>query len=409
MALDAVEDPMPANPDASARCPCRLAPSRAPAACSTTSSPPRSVVIPTASTRDDPYDDEDFELLTDGGQEIINDGNAGGSSLLSEVFAYEVLERCELASLLATEMEVSYLDPDSKITDLLVEIDGMKIGVSVTRAVGYPREAPYPLATAKSLLQKKLEGILDSSENVAPEHKWVKQILHVARLQRRPRHRDGTGWNETADTLKADHYSPLHVTTADDSSCKQQLIPPGCRRDAAALSLAPAAPSSEVLRPRASARRAPQPPREAASSSADAARTTARGCSRCAPRAGRLSIERRKKVAVKVGSAGGSLSVRVQCVRPAPHPLVQYHVGPNHPIAGVLTRTPIGRWQGVVPSHQSRPRWRGRWYRPRPQGTEDGFREAPTTLPHGKTRSSPAQTTRRSPTAEPARCDMWAG
>ncbi|MGI5860457.1 MAG: hypothetical protein ACOX6T_00200 [Myxococcales bacterium] len=165
---------------------------------------------------DDPYDDEDFELLTDGGQEIINDGNAGGSSLLSEVFAYEVLERCELASLLATEMEVSYLDPDSKITDLLVEIDGMKIGVSVTRAVGYPREAPYPLATAKSLLQKKLEGILDSSENVAPEHKWVKQILHVLAYSADHATVMEQAWNETADTLKADTILLITVTDGDD-------------------------------------------------------------------------------------------------------------------------------------------------------------------------------------------------
>lgn len=165
---------------------------------------------------DDPYDDEDFELLTEGGQEIINDGNAGGSSLLSEVFAYEVLERCELASLLATEMEVNYLDPDSKITDLLVEIDGMKIGVSVTRAVGYPRDAPYPLATAKSLLQKKLEGILDSSENVAPEHKWVKQILHVLAYSADHAAVMEQAWNETADTLKADTILIVTVTDGDD-------------------------------------------------------------------------------------------------------------------------------------------------------------------------------------------------
>ena len=44
---------------------------------------------------DDPYDESDLAELTDGGREIISDGNAGGSSLFSEVFAYEVLARCE--------------------------------------------------------------------------------------------------------------------------------------------------------------------------------------------------------------------------------------------------------------------------------------------------------------------------
>ena len=63
---------------------------------------------------DNPYDTSDYALLTAGGQEIIDDGNAGGSSLYSEVFAYEVLSRCEGAMLLKTETEVIYDDPKEK-------------------------------------------------------------------------------------------------------------------------------------------------------------------------------------------------------------------------------------------------------------------------------------------------------
>jgi hypothetical protein len=128
---------------------------------------------------DDPYDDDELELLTPGGQEIWNDGNAGGSSIYSEIFAYEMLYRCELAVLLKTETEVEYTVPDSKITDLLVEIDGVRIGVSVTRAVGWPRDAEWTPAQAAVLLEKKLEGIIDSSSAVAPEDAWEKQILHI--------------------------------------------------------------------------------------------------------------------------------------------------------------------------------------------------------------------------------------
>jgi hypothetical protein len=128
---------------------------------------------------DDGYDDADEPRLTEGGREIIRDGNAGGSSLFSEIFAYEVLNRCEGALLLKTETEVEYLDPMSKLTDLLVEIDGMKVGVSVTRAVGFPRDAPYTEAQAQMLLEDKLSDILISSANVAPGDRWVKQILHV--------------------------------------------------------------------------------------------------------------------------------------------------------------------------------------------------------------------------------------
>jgi SAM-dependent methyltransferase len=93
------------------------------------------------------YMDADLSQLTTGGQKIIADGNAGGSSLMSEVFAYEVLARCELAALLKTELEIDY-DDVGTITDLLVEIDGYKIGVSVTRAVAFPFEDPYTAAQA---------------------------------------------------------------------------------------------------------------------------------------------------------------------------------------------------------------------------------------------------------------------
>ncbi len=128
---------------------------------------------------DDPYDESDYEDLTEGGQEILDDGNAGGSSILSEVFAYEVLHRCEGATLLKTEMEVVYNDPAGKLTDLLVDFDGTKVGVSVTRAVGYPRDDPYTEDAAKNILEQKLQGVLDSTANVSAEDAWSKQILHI--------------------------------------------------------------------------------------------------------------------------------------------------------------------------------------------------------------------------------------
>jgi hypothetical protein len=128
---------------------------------------------------EDGYDKEDYDRLTAGGREIIDDGNAGGSSIMSEVFSYELLERCEQARLLKTETEVLYTDPMSKLTDLLVEIDGMKVGVSVTRAVAFPFDDPYPPERALSLLNDKLSDILISTANVDPADAWVKQILYI--------------------------------------------------------------------------------------------------------------------------------------------------------------------------------------------------------------------------------------
>jgi hypothetical protein len=124
------------------------------------------------------YTEADLDQLTAGGQEIIADGNEGGSSLYSEVFAYEVLARCELAALTHTETEIEY-DVVGPITDLRVTIDGLPLGVSVTRAVAFPFEDPYTVEQARDLLEDKLTDILESSANVAETHRWDKQILAV--------------------------------------------------------------------------------------------------------------------------------------------------------------------------------------------------------------------------------------
>jgi hypothetical protein len=142
-------------------------------------SPDPSVIVNAIDFGADPWDNPaDLGLLTTGGQEMVADGNAGGSSLESEIFSLEVLIRCEGATLVKTETEVVYDVPGS-ITDILVEIDGMKVGVSVTRAVGFPRDAAYTEATASALLTRKLTDIQESTANVSAGDRWVKQILHV--------------------------------------------------------------------------------------------------------------------------------------------------------------------------------------------------------------------------------------
>lgn len=125
------------------------------------------------------YTEADATRLSAGAQEILAEGTAGGSSGLSEAFAFEVLSRCEGASLVKSETEIVYDPVTSKKTDILVEIDGHKIGVSVTRAVGFPRDAPYTVDNALPLIQRKFGDILESSANVVAGDAWVKQVLHV--------------------------------------------------------------------------------------------------------------------------------------------------------------------------------------------------------------------------------------
>lgn len=125
------------------------------------------------------FTEADRARLTEDGRTVLDTPNAGGSSLLSEVFSFEILARCEGAALLLTENEVDYDPMQSKKTDLVVEIDGLRIGVSVTRAVIFPRDAPYTVARSVELLTDKLSDVLESSANVVPEQAWRKQILHV--------------------------------------------------------------------------------------------------------------------------------------------------------------------------------------------------------------------------------------
>ncbi len=119
------------------------------------------------------------EYMSPGATEIWTDGNAGGSSIYSEIFAFEISSQCEDVILLKTETEILYIDPQGKMTDLLVEIDGVKIGVSVTRAFIWPLGTPLTPARAEEILVDKLGDVLISSANVAPEDQWQKQILVV--------------------------------------------------------------------------------------------------------------------------------------------------------------------------------------------------------------------------------------
>lgn len=164
----------------------------------------------------DPYDDSDLGLLTEGGREIISDGNAGGSSLLSEVFSFEVLARCEGAELLKTETEIIYLDPAGKKTDLLVMVGTSKLGVSVTRAVGWPRDEPYTVETAEALLIQKLSGVNASSLNVSDADSWVKQILHIVAYAHEHAQSLEEAYGLLAEDIRDDTIVIVTVSDGDD-------------------------------------------------------------------------------------------------------------------------------------------------------------------------------------------------
>ncbi len=127
---------------------------------------------------DHAYSEDDEELLSGGGMTILAEGNAGGSSIVSEIFAFEVLNQCEAMTLLKTETAIVY-DGPSKKTDFLAEKDGVRVGVSVTRAQTFPLGGDLTEQAATELLDGKLADILESSANVSDGDRWEKQILAV--------------------------------------------------------------------------------------------------------------------------------------------------------------------------------------------------------------------------------------
>lgn len=114
--------------------------------------------------------------LSADGTKIRDVPNAGGSSVISEVLSFELLQKCFKAKLLKTEMEVSYFPEGGSITDYVCEIFGTKLGVSVTRAMKF-RGGKFTEEDAEHLLSKKLKGVIQSSRNTLEN--WNKQVLHV--------------------------------------------------------------------------------------------------------------------------------------------------------------------------------------------------------------------------------------
>ncbi|MEO7091835.1 MAG: hypothetical protein ABI175_01210, partial [Polyangiales bacterium] len=142
--------------------------------------------------------------------------NAGGSSGLSEVFAFEQLSRCEQATLVKTETQIVY-DTPGKITDLEVLIAGHKIGVSVTRAVAFPFGQPYTLAAASTLITKKLTDIQASTMNVSAADKWDKQILAVLAWDDQAADIVAQAWTAADAQTKADTIVIVTVTAGEDT------------------------------------------------------------------------------------------------------------------------------------------------------------------------------------------------
>ena len=155
------------------------------------------------------------EDLSAGSQEILSDGNLNSGSLYSEIFAFEMLYRCETATVLQTETEIEYNDPNGKKTDLIIAINQQEFGISITRAFNYPPEDPYTQEAAVTLLEDKLSDIELSSANVS-NPTWERQILSIIAYS--PEHASQiiSAWENLDDNIKGDTIIYVTATNGDD-------------------------------------------------------------------------------------------------------------------------------------------------------------------------------------------------
>ena len=108
---------------------------------------------------------------------LITD-NAGGASEYSEAMSMHYLENVYSGTDFILETEVKYWS-EFKMVDFICTIYGQRIGVSVTRAMGFPCSSRFTEEDGRHLLSKKINDIIVACDLVITCHSFAKSILHV--------------------------------------------------------------------------------------------------------------------------------------------------------------------------------------------------------------------------------------
>ena len=120
----------------------------------------------------------DSKLLCDSAKRSLHVDNAGGKSAISEAFSIYYFEWIRKASNFVFETEVDYW-VDYKMVDFICSIDDKRVGVSVTRAMGFPSPDCFTYEDALKLLRKKLYGLIVARNCVSKKHSFFRSVLHI--------------------------------------------------------------------------------------------------------------------------------------------------------------------------------------------------------------------------------------
>lgn len=118
------------------------------------------------------------QLNTKTAEESRHEQNAGGRSDVSEMYSIEYYIRSYGASDVIFEMNVEYWI-EYKMVDYVCTVNNQRMGVSVTRAMGYPTAEYFTRQKGIELLNKKLFGLIVARNSTTERHTFFKSILHV--------------------------------------------------------------------------------------------------------------------------------------------------------------------------------------------------------------------------------------
>ena len=119
------------------------------------------------------YKELSFDAL-----QSIKINNAGGRSDISEMYSIDLFIKKYEAYDFIFEKQVKYWI-DYKMVDFICNIKKKRIGVSVTRAVGFPEDENFNLDNAYELLKKKINGLIIARNSVIEMHSFSSSILHI--------------------------------------------------------------------------------------------------------------------------------------------------------------------------------------------------------------------------------------
>jgi len=161
-----------------------------------------------------------------GAHRIRDVPNAGGSSVESEVLSFELFAatfgtQCKL---LATEMEVCYFPSTAKKTDYTMELFGIPIGVSVTRAFAY--RGNYTPLHAHRLLEKKLTGVVHSTPCVYSLSSISRQILHIWAPNQQIAHSLRVEWRRMKSHVRSNTIVVVSICDAKWLYCNPPTLLP---------------------------------------------------------------------------------------------------------------------------------------------------------------------------------------